>query len=203
LSGMISARRAGASVATVLMLSAATTLLTSPSASADLQVALSNCRSRQPAQNSEVVGSPLDNGPLDGGRFTTWTSQARLLHFDVLRITASGTARIDNWGANKYPIGDPELAPSGWPLQGARKYALLVKINWPPGDHQIETFDSRGARSSWFPVNAPGFFDPNGTIDSGCMAYQGVDDAELAFEINDDNFGDNGGGPVVGIQQYW
>jgi hypothetical protein len=128
-----------------------------------------------------------------GNYIDAWWARYGIVNEDAFRLSASGTTRIDHWGANKSVWGDQALASFGWPLPNENQYILMARVTtgrvW---------LDSRGRwynANQWFPVGG----------DSGCLAYDslGQPAPQLQFGINDTNIGDNGGGPWVTVRQWW
>jgi hypothetical protein len=132
-----------------------------------------------------------------GNASTSWTSPFQLLSGDVLRVTASGSTRIDFWGTNKPSSGDPALAPfpvpgstESWPMSGAHKYALVGKT-------------IGGTFSGGFYTNGSAV---EVGYDSGCFVYHAsgyTSSGEIYFLNNDTRLDDNGGGPTVVVRQYF
>jgi hypothetical protein len=128
-----------------------------------------------------------------GNYIDTWWAQYGILNEDAFRITASGTTRIDYWGANKGVWGDPVLAPTGWPLPNENQYILMARVTtgrvWL--NSRWRWYDA----NQWFPVGG----------DSACLAYDSLSRPapQLQFGINDPGIGDNGGGPSVTVRQWW
>ncbi|MEQ4306230.1 hypothetical protein ABNF97_33420 [Plantactinospora sp. B6F1] len=181
------ARRALAAVTVVLTGSAMVVLPAGPAAAALPD--LSSCVNR-------VRPSYVDAEPWQArGNYTdAWRAPYGLYHGDVLRIRASGTTRIDYWGATRGVWGDLELAPEGWPMPSGYKYMLVARITegmiWH--DHRNRYFQ----KNQWFPVGG----------DSECLGVVLPDPTKrpkLELGINDTNISDNGGGPYVTVQQWW
>ncbi len=128
-----------------------------------------------------------------GNYIDTWPAPYGIENEDAFRLTASGTTRIDYWGANKDVAGDAGIAPLGWPLPGERQYMLMARVT--TGRIWLNDRWRWYNANQWFPVGA----------DSGCLAYDslGQRSPELQFGINDTNIGDNGGGPSVSVRQWW
>src|SRR5205807_8519664 len=107
--------------------------------------------------------------------YTGWNSPYNILGGDVFFATGYGQTRIDYWGTQKWAYGDPDLAPAGWPLPGAHKYALLVG---PVGNGYI--FDYTTGKTAH-----PGQWLEVGAL-SHCIVVNGTQ-ITLLFSINDDN----------------
>jgi len=128
-----------------------------------------------------------------GNYIDTWWARYGILNEDAFRVTASGTTRIDYWGANKDVSGDQALAAFGWPLPNERQYILMARVT--TGRVWLNSRWRWYGTNEWFPVGA----------DSGCLAYDSLGQGapQLQFGINDPNIGDNGGGPWVTVRQWW
>lgn len=121
-----------------------------------------------------------------------WPAPEGLVAGDVLTITATGHSRIDWWGTSK-PVQGEGVAPDGWPLSGAPRYALLARVT--SGSVMVPTSSGRERRvlaNRWFLVGSG----------VNCIRYEGGG-GTLEFMINDPQLNDNGGGPRVTIRQYW
>ncbi len=126
-----------------------------------------------------------------GNFVSTWRPSAVTLRDgDALQISAWGQTRIDFWGTHKNVAGEGP-APGGFPAPGEPVYSLIGQVTagrmWGPG---------RGSYPAnvWFPVGAG----------SGCLEYdrQGTPAGDLQLTINDNNLGDNAGGPSV-LSSLW
>jgi hypothetical protein len=126
-----------------------------------------------------------------GNFVNTWAAPADLLDGDALQISAWGQTRIDFWGAHKNVAGE---GPAGgdFPAPGEPMFALIGQVStgriWVPGKGSYPA-------NAWFPIGA-------GT---GCLEYdaQGTLPGDLKLTINDNNLGDNAGGPSVTVRQWW
>lgn len=128
-----------------------------------------------------------------GNYIDSWWARYGILNEDAFRVTATGTTRIDYWGANKDVWGDPVFAGTNWPLPNENQYILMARV----------TTGRVWLNSRWRWYNANQWFPVGG--DSGCFAYESLGQAapQLQFGINDPNIGDNGGGPWVTVRQWW
>jgi hypothetical protein len=128
-----------------------------------------------------------------GNYVDTWPARYGIVNEDAFRVLASGTTRIDHWGANKDVRGDQALAPLSWPLPNERQYVLMAKVT--TGRVWLDSRWRWYGANQWFPVGA----------DSGCFAYDSLGQGapQLQFGINDPGIGDNGGGPWVTVKQWW
>ncbi|GIJ26102.1 hypothetical protein Vqi01_12640 [Micromonospora qiuiae] len=139
----------------------------------------------------------VDPWQARGNYFDVWRAPYGLGDGDGLRITATGTTRIDYWGTNKNVEGDPTLAPAGWPLPGERQYMLMARLTSGYVWHHVR--NRYYEPEEWFPVGAH----------SGCLGIRfidvpgGITAPKLQFGINDTNVYDNGGGPFVTVRQWW
>jgi hypothetical protein len=180
---------------TICLIGSALALVTipNPAAHANFSGAIANCLARWDYSNHQAnfVGGPIQ---VDGAWYTNWKSPAGLYNLDVFWVFGGGSTRIDYWGATKWASGDPTPAPQGWPLPGANEYALLVGL--PPGS-TASLLDYSTGRT----IHAGGWIQA-GSI-SDCIVVQGGGDVTLRFSINDPNLGDNAGGPIASVYQYW
>ena len=99
---------------------------------------------------------------------------------DTLVVRGEGRTRINYWGTEKYLSGE-DVAPLGWPLPGAPKYALIASVT--TGSVTLLRDGRTSGPGQWFLVGE----------DSGCLAINAPVEG-LRFMINDDNLGDNGAG---------
>ncbi|GHH68706.1 hypothetical protein GCM10017673_18250 [Streptosporangium violaceochromogenes] len=118
---------------------------------------------------------------------------------DVVRFYAWGTTQIGTFGANKHPTGDPDdIAPSGegWPLPGAPKYALLVRV--ARGSARIQDgADAGRLLDGWVSMGAK---SPCIRIESRTRSR--LRPVEFQFMINDPKRDDNNDGPTVYTRQW-
>ncbi|GIJ23143.1 hypothetical protein [Micromonospora lutea] len=129
-----------------------------------------------------------------GNHIDAWPAPYGIESLDALRVSATGTTRIDHWGANKNVQGDTALAPAGWPLPGERQYMLIARVTTGYVWHDAR--ERYYVPNEWFPVGA----------NSGCLGivvFAGSGTPKLQFSINDSKIGDNGGGPSVTVRQWW
>jgi hypothetical protein len=146
----------------------------------------------QTARNWCVGSDPnnWDDAPWQahGNRTNPWNSP--LVNGDTIKIRATGSTRIDYWGTNK-PVQGEGIAGAGWPAPDAPRYALIGFVSWGriwvPGRGWYE-------RNVRFPVGA----------ETMCLEYsKPTGTGELLLQNNDTNLGDNGGGPMVTVRQWW
>ncbi|GIJ26103.1 hypothetical protein Vqi01_12650 [Micromonospora qiuiae] len=180
--------RAALAAATAVVTASALAILPASPASAE-PAHLNDCRTNARASYVDV------NSWLARGNYTdAWRAPYGIRSGDALQISATGTTRIDYWGANKNVEGDPHLAPAGWPLPGERQYMLMGRLTTGYVWH-----DARNRYyepEEWFPVGA----------NSGCLGivrFSVSGTPKLQLGINDPNIGDNGGGPYVTVRQWW
>ncbi|MEQ4306229.1 hypothetical protein ABNF97_33415 [Plantactinospora sp. B6F1] len=183
-------RRLARTLAAVTAVFTASALAVWPASPASADPAnLNDCR-------ADARPSYVDVNPWQarGNYIDAWRAPYGIQSLDALRITATGTTRIDYWGANKNVQGDSALAPNGWPLPGERQYMLIGRVSTGYVWH-----DARGRYyepNQWFPVGG----------NSGCLGivvFAGSVAPALQLGINDPNISDNGGGPYVTVRQWW
>lgn len=142
---------------------------------------------------ARLAPSFVDPNPwtAHGNFINTWSAPEDLLDGDSLQISATGQTRIDFWGAHKSVVGEG-VAGGDFPAPGEPMFALIGRVStgrmWVPGKGSYPA-------GTWFPIGAG----------SGCLEYdaQGALPGDLQLTINDNNLGDNAGGPAVTVRQWW
>lgn len=180
--------RAALAAATAVLTASALVILPASPASANT-ANIDNCRS-----NTRPSFTDRHPWQVRGNYIEAWQEPFGIVSFDAVRVTATGTTRIDYWGTNKNVQGDHTLAPGTWPLPSERQYALIGRLTAGYVWHDVRS--RYYWANEWFPVGA----------DSGCLAVvipAGAGTPKLEFSINDPNLGDNGGGPFVTVRQWW
>ncbi|WP_341717535.1 hypothetical protein QQG74_27275 [Micromonospora sp. FIMYZ51] len=171
-----------------MLTASALAILPASPASAD-PANLNDCRA-----NSRPSYVDVSSWQARGNYIDAWQAPYGIESSDALQVSATGSTRVDYWGANKNVEGDSSLAPAGWPLPGERQYMLMGRLTtgyvWHDTRHRYYE------PGEWFPVGA----------NSGCLGiviFAGSGTPKLQFGINDPNIGDNGGGPYVTVRQWW
>jgi hypothetical protein len=118
-----------------------------------------------------------------------------IVEHDTFRIVPTPAAiwyKIDVWGTTKSIGGETPVAPSGWPLPGARRYMLIGRVN--QGTIWAQNTGTTFVANQWFPVG----------VDSGCLLYHGpTNGTRITLSVNDPDLWDNWGSPEIWIRQWW